>query len=317
MPPTLRLVTRFRGVIKRLVVLALVVSGTLVACGKDDVLPSQSGEAVTTTTTSATATTTPPQQAKLTATEYSYAGTDLSFKPGDVSVSLTNNGKEEHQATIVRLKDGKTIADLGRVAASDPGKLDTIIDVFGGPNAVAPGATITATQTLGAGDYYFMCFIPGPDGQPHAAKGMVAPFKVAGTAAGAAQPDSTNIVALKEYAFGVQGAPTDAKASPTKPVPVKGGTVTFANQGEQLHEAAIYKPAPGKTAKDVIEYFKQQNPTGPPPVIPAGGVAALDPGTSATTTLTPGDYVFMCFLPDRASGAPHFTKGMIQAVTVT
>jgi plastocyanin len=304
-------------VIKRLVVLALLVSGTLVACGKDDVRPSQSGEVITTTTTAETATTVPPQKATLTATEYAYAGTGLTFTPGDVSVTVTNNGKEEHQATIVRFKDGKSLADLSTVAAKDPGKLDTVIDVFGGPNAVAPGGTVTATQTLGAGDYFFMCFIPAPDGQPHAAKGMITPFKVEGEAPGPTTASAENTVALKEYAFGVSGAATDPNAGPEKPVSVKGGTITFANQGEQLHEAAIYKPAAGKTAKDVIEYFKQANPTGPPPVVPAGGVTALDPGTSSTSTLSAGDYVFMCFLPDRASGAPHFTKGMIQAVTVT
>ena len=293
--------------IKRLVVLLLVLAGSLVACGKDDVRPSQSGEVITTTTTSETATTVPPQKAALTATEYSYAGTGLTFTPGDVSVTLTNNGKEEHQATIVRFKDGKTLADLADVAAKTPGALDTVIDVFGGPNAVAPGASVTATQTLGAGDYFFMCFIPAADGQPHAAKGMVTPFKVEGTAAGAASPDAANTIGLKEYAFGVTGGKT--KAGPT----------TFANQGEQLHEAAIYKPAPGKTTDDIIAYFKEKNPTGPPPVTPAGGVGPLDPGTSATVNLTAGDYVFMCFLPDKASadGAPHFSKGMIQTVTVS
>ncbi|MEN3272145.1 MAG: hypothetical protein V7636_906 [Actinomycetota bacterium] len=304
--------------IKRLVVLALVVSGTLVACGKDDVRPSQSGEVITTTTTAATATTVAPQPAALTATEYSYAGTNLTFKPGPVAVTVTNNGKEEHQATIVRFKEGKTIADLGAVAASDPGKLETVIDVFGGPNAVAPGGgSVTATQTLGVGDYFFMCFIPAPDGQPHAAKGMVAPFKVEGEAEGPTTANAENTVSLKEYAFGAEGATADANAKPEKPIAVKAGVTTIANEGEQLHEAAIYKPAAGKTAKDVIEYFKQQNPTGPPPVIPSGGVSALDPGTSATTTLTAGDYVFICFLPDESDGAPHFTKGMIQAVTVS
>ena len=302
---------------KRLVILALVVAGTLVACGKDEVRPSASGDVVTTTTTSATATTAPPEQLKLTATEYSYGGaSNLTFRPGALDVALTNNGKEEHQATIVRFKEGKTLGDLAAVAASDPGKLDTIIDVFGGPNAIAPGGvTDSAIQALGVGDYYFMCFIPAPDGQPHAAKGMVAPFKVEGEATGPAPANAPNTVALKEYSFGAEGV-TDAKASSTKPIELKAGPTTFANEGEQLHEAAIYKPAPGKTAKDVIEYFKQQTPTGPPPITPSGGVAALDPGTSATTELAAGDYVYMCFLPDKADGAPHFTKGMIQAVTV-
>jgi len=292
-------------VIKRLVVLLLVLAGTLGATVKDDVRPSASGEVLTTTTTSETATTVPPAKAALTATEYAYAGTTLTFKPGDVAVTVTNNGKEEHQATIVKFKEGKTLADLGDVAAKDPGKLDTVIDVYGGPNAVAPGTSVTATQTLGAGDYFFMCFIPAADGQPHAAKGMVTPFKVEGEAAGPATSSAATTVSLKEYSFGEKGQQ------------IKAGVTSFANDGTQLHEAAIYKPAAGKTADDVIAYFKEKNPTGPPPVIPSGGIGPLDPGTSATTDLAAGQYVFICFLPDKSDGAPHFSKGMIQAITVT
>lgn len=34
------------------------------------------------------------------------------------------------------------------------------------------------------------------------------------------------------------------------------------------------------------------------------------------TDIEAGEYVFVCFLPDANDGAPHFTKGMIQAVRV-
>ena len=294
--------------IKRLGLIALLVAGTLTACGKDDVRPASSGDP-TTTTTEATTTTTAAAAAEtsLTASEYAYASTNLrTFPPGALKVTLENSGKEEHQATIVRFKEGKTLADLGALAASDPGKLDTVIDVFGGPNAVAPGGgSVTATQTLEAGDYYFMCFIPAADGQPHAAKGMVAPFTVEGTAAGEAPAAAENTLALKEYAFGADEAGIPA------------GTYTFENKGTQLHEAAVYEPADGKTTQDVIDYFSNPSPSGPPPVIPAGGIAPVSPGSSVTTDLAAGDYVFICLLPDKADGAPHFTKGMIQAVTVT
>jgi hypothetical protein len=291
-------------VIKRLVVLALLVGGTLTACGKDDQLPASSGDPTTSTTEGSTTTTAPPAEASLTATEYAYAGSNLTFAPGALSVTLKNDGKEEHQATIVRFKDGKTIADLGAVAAADPGKLDTVIDVFGGPNGVAPGgSTVTSTQTLEAGDYFFMCFIPAADGQPHAAKGMVAPFKIEGEAGSDAET-AENTLSLKEYGFG-----TDEGSIPA-------GDYTITNDGEQLHEMAVYEPAEGKTAQDVMDYFEQQSPTGPPPVDPSGGIGPVNPGSSVNTELAAGDYVFICFLPDKADGAPHFTKGMIAAVTV-
>jgi hypothetical protein len=294
-------------VIKRLGLIALLVAGTLTACGKDDVRPASSGDP-TTSTTEATTTTTAAAAATTTlkATEYAYAGTNLTFAPGALQVTLENDGKEEHQATIVRFKEGKTIGDLSAVAASDPGKLDTVIDVFGGPNGVAPGGgSQSSTQTLEPGDYYFMCFIPAADGQPHAAKGMVAPFKVEGAAPAETPAASDKTLTLKEYSFGA-----DENGIPA-------GTYTFENKGEQLHEAAIYKPAAGKTTQDVIDYFKNPSPTGPPPVGAAGGIAPVSPGSSVTADLVAGENVFMCFLPDKADGAPHFTKGMIQAVTVT
>ena len=277
----------------------------LAACGKDDVRPSQSGNPITTSTTAVTTTTAAAASVSLTATEYAYAGSNLSFPAGDLAVTIDNKGKEEHQATIVRFKAGKTLADLASVAGADPSKLDTVIDVFGGPNAAAPdGGSSTSTQSLEAGDYYFMCFIPAADGVPHAVKGMVAPFKVEGEAAASVAAEKQ--VVLEEYAFGVGD---DAL--------LESGSYTFKNDGQQIHEASIYKPADGKTVDDVLAYFKTPNPAaGDVPFVPAGGIAPTNPGTSVTADLDAGEYVFICFVPDKADGAPHFTKGMIQAVTV-
>jgi hypothetical protein len=297
-------------VIKRLLPLVLVVAATLAACGKDEPKPSASGDPITSTTEagSSTSTTAPAQATTLKATEYAYAGTNLTFTPGQLSVTVENDGKEEHQATIVRFKPGKTIADLQSVAGANPGHLGDVIDVFGGPNAAKPGGgSATSTQSLEPGDYFFMCFIPAPDGVPHAAKGMVAPFKVEGAAPSgetASPASSGNQINLQEYSFGIDKGGISA------------GSYTVANKGTQLHEAAIYKPAEGKTVQDVIDYFKQRNPSGPPPVDPAGGVAPISPGSSANIDLQSGDYVFICFLPDVADNAPHFSKGMIQEVKV-
>ena len=47
------------------------------------------------------------------------------------------------------------------------------ISFVGGPNAVTPGDTGLATQTLEAGNYVFVCWIPTADGTPHIRKGMM------------------------------------------------------------------------------------------------------------------------------------------------
>jgi plastocyanin len=280
----------------------------LSACGKDAPKPASSGDPTTSSTESTTSTTEAAaapasSSVAVTATEYAYAlegGTTI--PAGQVTIDLTNDGKEEHQVSIARLRDGKTFEDFAALG-QDPSKFAEVVETFGGPNAAAPGGTSSATQVLEPGDYIFACFIPGPDGVPHAAKGMIAPVTVEGDSVDAAEPGE-DAIALKEYAFGADEGGIDA------------GTWTFVNEGKQPHEAAIYAPADGKTVDDVIAYFKDPAPQGPPPVKPSGGIGPLDPGKSGSVELLPGDYVFMCFLPDAGDGAPHFAHGMIQAVTV-
>ena len=48
----------------------------------------------------------------------------------------------------------------------------------GGPNDAAPGKSTTVTVKLGPGLYAVMCFIPGADGKPHAAHGMIGEVQV-------------------------------------------------------------------------------------------------------------------------------------------
>jgi uncharacterized cupredoxin-like copper-binding protein len=49
-----------------------------------------------------------------------------------------------------------------------------------------------------------------------------------------------------------------------------------------------------------------------------GGISPIEPGAHGffTQTFTPGNYALLCFLPDNASHALHFTKGMVVQFTV-
>ncbi len=58
---------------------------------------------------------------------------------------------------------------------------------------------------------------------------------------------------------------------------------------------------------------------GPPPGAFLGGPGALSMGEGDywTVTLKSGTYLLLCFVPDAASGAPHFVMGMIREVKVS
>ena len=295
---------------KRLLIATLLVVGALAACGKDDARPASTGDPTTTTSEGETDEQEPeaePTTLELTGTEYAYGGAPTEpVAAGVVEVTLQNDGAEEHQATIVRFREGRSPADLGAIGA-DPSTFSEVVETFGGPNAVAPAAAYATTQTLEPGSYAFVCFIPSPDGQPHAAKGMVAPFTVEGEVPEASvEGEGDARIVLQDHDFGFGD---DAL--------VEAGDYRVVNDGPQAHEIAVYAPADGETTDDIIEFFSGEAGEGPPPFVGAGGVAALDTGrTVEGLELAVGEYVFVCFLPDAEDGAPHFTKGMIQAVSV-
>jgi uncharacterized cupredoxin-like copper-binding protein len=290
------------------------------ACGDDSDSSSATtaGGAATTgaaaaTTAAAPATTAAaaatPTEVKIGMADFSYSDVPATVTAGAVTVTATNNGQEEHQATILRLNDGVTLQQALGDFAADPNKGFADVKLFGGPNSAAPGASIATTQDLPAGNYAFVCLIPGADGIPHAAKGMLAEFQVTeATGEAAAVPSNDGEIVTNEYSFTI---PADFSGK---------GTFAVVNQGQQNHEMAVYAIAEGKTAADVQAFFSSTTPpAGPPPITPSGGIAPAAPGTSVLSTLdlSSGNYVMMCFLPDVKTGAPHFTLGMIQPFTVS
>lgn len=226
---------------------------------------------------------------------------------GAVTMRLVNNGKELHHAQLIRVEDGKTMADVAKVL-TNPGPPPTWVKFVGGPNAVLPGKETHATSVLTPGLYAYLCFIPSPDRVIHASKGMVRPFEVtpATTAAAADLPAPDATIKLVDYDFHL-----------SQPLAPGKRTILVENAGPQLHELALLKLAPGKTVADFAAW-DAGGMKGPPPAEPIGGVVALDKGASATFTadLTPGDYGLLCFVPDAKDGQPHLAHGMIKTIKV-
>jgi hypothetical protein len=227
---------------------------------------------------------------------------------GMTTVNFVNDGPALHQAQLVRLDSGKTIADL-KTALTQPGALPGWAVQLGGPNAVDPGLTANATLNLAAGNYALLCVVNVPGGVPHFMKGMVQPLTVTAAGSGsraAAAPVADETVTMDDYAFKLSA-------------PLTAGTHTFkvSNPDQQPHELELIRLAPGKTAADMLAWLQAQN--GPPPRQALGGVAIISPASGPayfTATFTSGNYMLLCFVFDSGDGKPHFAHGMVLPITI-
>jgi uncharacterized cupredoxin-like copper-binding protein len=282
--------------------LTLVAAGVLAGC-KSDRPGSGTGSSPATATESAKAA---PATVTVTATDYGFDA-PATAPAGAVTIHLINHGKELHQVQLIKLENGKTAADLAK-AMRTPGPTPSWVKFVGGPNGIAPGQEARATSVLAPGRYVFLCFIPSQDGVMHAAKGMVRPFEVtaASTASTAEAPAADVTITLTDYAF-----------NSSQPLTAGPHTILVKNTGPQPHEIVLLKLPPGKKAED-FGRWAETGMKGPPPAEPLGGVGFLDKGLqgSFTADLTPGDYGFICFVPDAKDGKPHLAHGMMRTITV-
>jgi hypothetical protein len=241
------------------------------------------------------------------AVEYGFR-TNGSVPAGMTMVQMKNLGQEDHQTQFLRLNDGVTLPQLQAALQKDQREIEQLTTLVGGPGTVAAGGTSAAMLNLAEGQYLLACFIPGRDGIPHAAKGMVLPLTVtAATAPAIPAPATQGTVTMKEFSYALS----------TGTLPAGKSMLTIVNEGTQPHEFGLLRLAPGKVAADVTQYFASP-PAGPPPFTSAGGLTGLSPGQRgiAALDLMPGEYAAVCFLPDAASGKEHLQLGMIAGFNV-
>jgi hypothetical protein len=79
----------------------------------------------------------------------------------------------------------------------------------------------------------------------------------------------------------------------------------------------LLRLAPGKKVEDFATW-SETGMKGPPPAEPLGGVTLLDQGARGTfsANLTPGEYGFICYFPDKKDGKPHLAHGMMKTIKV-
>lgn len=282
--------------------LILMSSGVLAGCKGDQ--PDQNDRPAGSEQNQADATA--PASVNVTAKDFAFEA-PATVPAGTTTIRLVNTGKELHQAQLIKLEDGKTVDDLAK-ALKNPGPPPSWMKFVGGPNGIAPGQNGDATSVLAPGQYAYICFIPSPDGVMHAAKGMIRPFEVTGsaTASSAAEPKADVTFKLVDYDF--------EASQPLKP---GRQTIMVENAGPQPHELVLVRLAPGKKVEDFAKWA-ETGLKGPPPAEPLGGVTFLDKGGRGyfTADLTPGEYGLICFVPDSKDGKPHLAHGMMKNIKV-
>jgi plastocyanin len=281
---------------------AFVVAGTIAGCKSDRPTVDTPASAAA---TPAEAARTAPITLTVTAKDFAFDAPDT-IAAGLTTIRLVNQGKEMHQAQLIKLEDGKTMADLAQ-ASKNPGPPPKWVKFMGGPNAAAPGQEVEATSVLQPGSYAYVCFIPSPDGKIHLSKGMARPFQVTGPATSAELPASDVTIKLVDYDF-----------QPSKAITAGRHTILVENAGPQPHELVLLKLAPGKKTQDFATWA-EGGMKGPPPAMPVGGVVVLEQGGKATFSadLTAGDYGLICFVPDAKDGKMHLIHGMMKNIKVS
>ncbi len=226
---------------------------------------------------------------------------------GPVRMELVNHGHELHHAQVLKLEQGKTLADLAKLSPNAPPP-EWVVPI-GGPGAVGPGDSSSVIQNLSAGQYAVMCWIPSlSDHKEHRMKGMVSGFKVVENKSGAPARMPKADLTIRMLDFGY---------APSAPITAGKRNIRVVNDGPQLHEMVLAVLPPGKTAADLVSW-NPATATEPPPARYLGGTVALAPGGEAIveTDLAPGNYVLICYIPDAKDGKEHFMHGMVLPFTV-
>ena len=108
---------------------------------------------------------------------------DFSFVlPSDIKAGpqvwqIDNRGQQPHEISLIKLVEGKTMADVAAFMAAPDGPPP--FASAGGLQGIDPGESGWLKLNLTPGDYVALCHIPDPaSGKPHTELGMVAPFSV-------------------------------------------------------------------------------------------------------------------------------------------
>jgi hypothetical protein len=244
---------------------------------------------------------------------------DGKFRPGQLALTVKNDGKEAHILAAFKLRPGVTLKDVKKALKSQNQKAFEKITsdpegAYGYPFFLTPGGLSTTTTSLfKAGNYVMVCFLSDAEGKPHFAHGMIQLFKVSGKPVKPRPVESDGTVVLTD----------DSITTPPSPAP-SDVTVKVENQGTKVHSLAIIKLNGDATLQQVYDFYTHQYQGGPLPADAPGeiisGVGDIQAGKSVYLSwagLAPGRYGYASISGDSDSPeGDDFSKGMYGEFTI-
>lgn len=229
---------------------------------------------------------------------------------GFVRVTATNAGSIGHHLILARIADGTTYDQWLATFHENEFAAEGLLTFYGGPNGVAPGASVSTEVNLAPGTYVAFCLIHAADGASHAAHGMMAPVVVTdgGTATDLSALGVEGTVSLTENEFAISPG-FDGQ-----------GRLLVTNDGAEVHEIVITHLGEGATFEELrASLAGGGSPEGTGlsgEYAVTQGVTAISPGVSIVVELdlAQGDYVLSCLSPDFGDFLPHTMHGEITLV---
>jgi outer membrane protein assembly factor BamE (lipoprotein component of BamABCDE complex) len=249
------------------------------------------------------------QTLTVTAIDYSYLmPQSLHVRAGLLDLTLVNNGTQPHQEQLARLRPGVTSNEVVNelITKRKEAEAFSLLTFVGGPDTISPGDGQETIVDVSAGQYALLCLVTGPDGLPHIDKGMIDFLTVSAAQQSQTLPQAEGDIVMQDHGYLLPSSLSQQRVS----------TFKVENRGSQPHELNIVRLASGKSAQDVLAFFR--GPAGPPPFEEAGGMATLAPGASGwiITHLEPGHYAMLSAVPDPQTGAFQLTQGLLTTFTV-
>jgi hypothetical protein len=223
---------------------------------------------------------------------------DSSPRAGRLTFKVTT-GKGDHVFQILKLHTGYTLqqagADFQLAFGRHPdtaaiARLDDNVTWLGGAEA-KPGKPGWYQISLKAGDYVAI------DQQGN---GLV-PLTVTGSTQKRTAQKTHGTITTFSYGFRSDGN-----------LPAK-GWLKATNRADQPHFIVLQHVKEGTTRQQVAKFFAKGGNGQPSFGLPGStGLGVISPGQTVAwnVDLPKGEYIMMCFWPDRFTGMPHVAMGM-------
>jgi hypothetical protein len=208
-------------------------------------------------------------------------GRDLVADKGD-------NTRGAHMLWVVRLDEGKTVADLHNAAQAGE-RTTSWSKQIGGPAFALPPRTSNATLDLEPGNYALVCYVGSARedrSRYHLLNGMFRALTVV--------PGSSKAIAARpDVVARITG---DGVVVLSSPLTARSVVIRVENETDKDYEFKFQRVPAGLTSAQ----FLAQPPTAGPGV-PWGGLSSVPPRAVVTTTIDfePGEYVLGTWPPIR------------------